>query len=149
MAKTTFKIEGLRELDHALKELPRATARKVLLQTLKKEAQPIADDAASFAPDDPATGGKDLRSSMLVLSNPAKLRESDVEVAVGPSKKTFYGLFQEFGTAHHGPQPFLRTAFDSNVMRVLNGIKNTLAEEIEKARNRLAAKAERDAAKMK
>lgn len=149
MATQHFKIEGLKELDEALKELPKATARNVLLRVLKKEAQPIADDAAAFAPDDPTTGGKDLRGSMLVLSVPAKRRASDVEVAVGPSTKTFYGQFQEFGVAHHGPQPFLRPSWDSNVMGVLNGIRDRLAEEIEKARKRLARKAERDAAKMK
>lgn len=149
MATQNFKVEGLKELEEALKELPKATARNVLLRTLKKEAQPIADDAAAFAPDDPRTGGKDLRTSMLVLSVPTKSRESDVEIAVGPSTKTFYGQFQEFGTAHHGPQPFLRPSWDSNVMGVLNGIRDRLAEEIEKARKRLARKAERDAAKMK
>lgn len=150
MASTrqTFRVDGLKELDEALKELPKATARNVLLRTLKKEAQPIADDAAAFAPDDPRTGGKDLHTSMLVQSVPAKGRESDVEVAVGPSSKTFYGMFQEFGTAHHGPHPFLRPSWDSNVMPVLGRIRDTLAEEIEKARKRLARKAEREAAKL-
>ncbi len=148
-SRQTFKVEGLAELDAVLRELPKATARNVLLRTLKKEAQPIADAAAQLAPDDPATGGKDLHSSMLVRAVSAKQRESDVEVAIGPSRTTFYGMFQEFGTAHHRAHPFLRPAWDANVMGVLAKIRNTLAEEIDKAVARLAKKAARDAAKMK
>lgn len=151
MASTrqNFRIEGLKELDEALAELPKATARNVLLRTLKKVAQPIADTAAHLAPDDPRTGGKDLHSSILVQSVPAKKRENDVEVAVGPSQQTFYGMFQEFGTARHGPKPFLRPAWDGHVMEVLSGIKNTLADEIDKAAKRLARKAARIAASLK
>ena len=48
MAK--FKIEGLAELDEALTELPKATARNVLLRTLKAEGQRIADAGARNAP---------------------------------------------------------------------------------------------------
>lgn len=149
MATQRFRIEGLKELDTALKELPKATARNVLLRTLKKVGEPISKDAARLAPDDPATGGKDLKNSIRVLSVPAKERESHVEVAVGPTTKAFWGLFQEFGTPHHGPQPFMRPAWDGGVMRALNEIKRTLAEEIEKARKRLARKAERLAAQMR
>jgi HK97 gp10 family phage protein len=144
-----FKVEGLKELEEALKELPRATARNVLLRTLKKEAKPIADAASQLAPDDPRTKGKDLRESILIASVPAKKRESDVEVAVGPATRAFYGAFQEFGAPQHGPKPFLRPAGDQNVMGVLKGIRNTLADEIEKVRKRIAKKAEREAAKLK
>jgi HK97 gp10 family phage protein len=144
-----FRIEGLRELDEALKELPKATARNVLLRTLKNVGEPMAKDAARLAPDDPATGGKDLKNSIRVLSVPAKERENHVEVAIGPTTKAFWGLFQEFGTAHHGPQPFMRPAFDGGAMRALNSIKKTLANEISKAVQRLARKAQREAAKLK
>ena len=37
MGRQMFKVEGLKELDKALKELPRATARNVVLRTLKAE----------------------------------------------------------------------------------------------------------------
>lgn len=149
MVRVTFKVEGLRESEEILKELPKSTARGVLLRVLKKEAQPIADAAAQLAPDDPKTGGKDLHSSMLVQSVPARQRQSNVEVAVGPSRRTFWGWFQEFGTAHHGSKPFLRPAWDALVMRVLGGISKTLAFEIDKTVKRIAAKAARIAATMK
>jgi HK97 gp10 family phage protein len=95
------------------------------------------------------TGGKDLKSSILVRSVSAKERESDVEVAVGPSTHAFWGKFQEHGTVHHGPQPFMRPAWDSSAIPALNEIKETLADEIKKTAKRAEAKARREIAKMK
>jgi HK97 gp10 family phage protein len=39
-------------------------------------------------------------------------RLTQTAVAVGPTKDYFYGYFQEFGTAHHGAQPWARPGFD-------------------------------------
>jgi len=50
--KTTLKVEGLRELDAALGQLTRATARGVLRRVLVKAGQPIATAASALAPID-------------------------------------------------------------------------------------------------
>lgn len=150
MAKQLFKIEGLAELDEALKELPKATARNVLLRTLTKEAQPIASAGEAFAPR--LTG--QLAQSYTVgtkLSRRQKKqnrKESMVEVYVGPTPHP-KSVQTEFGNAHQAAEPHLRPAWDGNVMKVLDGIKNTLAAEIDKAVSRLAKKAARIAAKIK
>jgi HK97 gp10 family phage protein len=149
MARQTFKFEGLAELDAALSELPKATARNVLLRTLKEQGQPIRDAGEALAPRD--KGG--LKQSYTVgtkLSRRQKgtnKKESMVEVYIGPGPAA-KGVQTEFGNAHQAAQPHLRPAFDGNVQRVLNGIKDSLADQIEKARARLAKKAERLAAKM-
>lgn len=149
MARQTFRIEGLAELEEALSELPKATSRNVLLRTLKEEGQPIRDDGEARAPR--LTGG--LRESYTVgtkLSRRQKRlnrKESQVEVYIGPGPAA-KGVQTEFGNAHQRAEPHLRPAFDGNVDRVLKGIRNTLADQIEKARARLARKAERLAAKM-
>lgn len=149
MARQTFKVEGLAELDQALQELPKATARNVLKRVLTEQGQPIKDDGERLAPRD--TGG--LQQSYTVstkLSRRQKSlnrKESDVEVYIGPGPAA-KAVQTEFGNAHQAAQPHLRPAFDGNVMKVLNGIKDSLANEIEKARQRLAKKAERLAAKM-
>lgn len=59
---TTVRVEGLRELDRALGELPKATGRAVLTRTLKKAGAPIRDAAQAKAPTD--TGA--LRESIVV-----------------------------------------------------------------------------------
>ena len=149
MAKQSFKIEGLSELDAALSELPKATARNVLLRTLKEQGAPIKDEGERLAPK--LTGG--LKESYTVstkLSRRQKSqnrKESQVEVYIGPGPSA-KSIQTEFGNAHQAAEPHLRPAFDGNVQRVLNGIKNDLAEQIEKARARLAKKAERLAAKI-
>lgn len=46
----TVKVSGLAELDRALGELPKATARNVLKRTLEKAAAPIVEEAKTLAP---------------------------------------------------------------------------------------------------
>lgn len=144
-----FKVEGLKDLDQALAELPKATARNVLLRTLKEQGQPIADAGEANAPRDKGH----LADSYTVgtkLSRRQKKqhkKESMVEVYVGPTPHP-KSIQTEFGNAHQAPHPHLRPAWDGNVMRVLDGIRQSLADQIEKARARLARKAAREAAKM-
>lgn len=46
----TVSVSGLKELDEALGNLPKATARNVLVRTLKKAADPMVDEARRLAP---------------------------------------------------------------------------------------------------
>ena len=150
MAREAVKIEGLRELEAALADLPKATGKNVLKRVLLNRGQPIADAMRSMAPDDPATGGNDLRSSIAVgtklSSRQAGLHrkmfkddKAAVEVFVGAGPLPQAHL-QEFGTVHHGPQPFARPAWDEGQSAVLDGIAADLWAEIEKAAKRLAKK---------
>lgn len=156
MPREIVKIEGLADLDAALAGLreefnvSKATARNVLLRTLKEQGQPIADMGEAIAPR--RTGG--LAESYTVstkLSRRQKrmnTKESPVEVYVGPGSSA-KAIQTEFGNAHQAPEPHLRPAWDANVPRVLKGITVSLANQIEKARVRLAKKAERLAAQMR
>ena len=148
--KTTVRVDGLKELDRALAELPRATGKNVLRRMLRKAAQPIADDMRAKAPDDPGTGGNDLRSSIGVGSRLGK-RQAKLHRKMFKSDKASVEVFagagviphahlQEFGTVNHGPQPFARPAWDSNKGRALETIRNDLGDEIAKAAKRLAKK---------
>jgi len=147
---TTVKIEGLKELEKALEELPRATGKSVLRRTLKKAAQPVAEDMRARAPDDPATHGNDLKSSIGVSTKLSK-RQARIHRKMFRSDKASVEMFvgagalpqahlQEFGAPQHGPQPFARPAWDGNKMQVLEAIKDTLGAEIAKAAKRLAKK---------
>jgi len=151
------KVEGLRELDRALGQLPRSTGKAVLRRVLKKAGQPIADDMRAKAPDDPATGGNDLRSSIGVSTKLSKRQakihrkmfrndKASAEMFVGPGPDPA-AWTQEFGTVNHGPQSFARPAWGGNKMRALDIIKSELGGEITKAARRLASKQARLAAK--
>lgn len=176
--KVTVKVDGLRELDAALGELSKASARSVLHRVLRRAAEPIAEKARQLAPDDPATGAPDLRTSIAVsskLRNPvgkaefaavmraggskaearAALREarragstSFAEMHVGPSQGGGHGVLQEFGTVHHAAQPFMRPAWEAHKEQALDIIKRDLGDEIDKAAKRAAKRAAAKAAKL-
>lgn len=150
ITKSRIKIEGLKELQSALAELPKATSKNVLLRTLKEHAAPIANAGESYAPK---LTGRMARSysvsTKLSRSQKRKFpKQSSVEVYIGPSPSA-KSIQTEFGNSHQAAEPHLRPAFDGNVQAVLRGIRNTLAEQIDKAVARLARKAARDATKAK
>lgn len=144
MVQVTFKVEGLAELDEALKELPKATARNVLLRTLIGEGRVIADAGEALAPK--LTGqmarSYNIGTKLSKRQRKQNLKGSDVEVYVGPAPSA-KSIATEFGNANQAAEPHLRPAWDGNVKKVLDGITKRLSEEIEKARARLARKAER------
>lgn len=157
MAKQLMRVEGLKELDMALQalaeEFSERNAKNVLRGALKDGGEVFAAEARSLVPDDPRTGAPDLKSSIgvgAVLSQRQKRvtrKESAIEVYAGAGPRP-YAHLQEFGTAHHGPQPFLRPAFDNSWRGVLAMIVTRTRERLADTVARLSRKAERDAAKM-
>lgn len=158
MARNTVTIEGLREVDKALGELGKSTGRNVLRRIAVKRLEPMAEVARSLAPDDPATGGNDLKRSIAVSTQLGKRQrrinrksKSEAEAHMGPAgpggNVPPQGVQQEFGNVNHGPQPFMRPAWDSGKAGLLDGLKSDLWSEIEKAAARQAKKAARLAAK--
>lgn len=155
----SFSVEGLREIDAALGQLGKATGRNVMRRVAVKRLEPMAEEARRLAPDNPATGGDDLKASIAVSTRLAgyarrlnRRSKSEAEAHMGPAgdgakKAPPQGTFQEFGTVHHAPQPFMRPAWDGGKEQLLDGIKDDLWAEIEKAAARQARKAARLAAK--
>jgi HK97 gp10 family phage protein len=149
MARQTFRIEGLRELEEALGELSKATGKNILKRVLTKAGEPIAEDAAANAR---RLTGKFERSFGVSqkLSRRQKsqhVKQSGVEVFAGPGALV-QAITEEFGTSSQAPHPTLRPAWDANKKAALDGIKDDLAEEIEKARARAARKAAKQLALM-
>lgn len=142
MASTRFRVDGLKELEAALKELPRATAKNVMKRSLMKAAAPVATTGSALAPV--LTGA--LQRHVKVggtLTRRQKSRfpkQSAVEVYAGVSNSLPQGHLQEFGTFDQPPQPFLRPAWEQHKMAVLETIKSLTWDEIAKAAARLAKK---------
>jgi HK97 gp10 family phage protein len=157
--KTTVRIEGLREIDEALGQLGKATGRNVMRRVAVKRLEPMAEEARRLAPDDPATGGNDLKRSIAVSTTLKgyarrlnKRSKSEAEAHMGPAgtgatKAPRQGSLQEFGTKNHPPQPFMRPTWDGGKDKLLDGIGADLWAEIDKAAERNARKAARLAAK--
>lgn len=160
-------VHGLAELDFALGELPKATARNTLVRVGKKAlAHTLADiqnlapvDAASDTPERPA---QSYKNSWSVGTQLNKANRRDVkrqgknfaEVYCGTSQSSL-GVELEFGTGERTqhttgretgsvpPQPHARPGWDRTRGLVLETVQESLGDEIEKARQRLARRAPR------
>lgn len=175
--KSSFSLEGLRELDHALQELPKSTQSTVLKNALKDIAKPIAEEARRRVPVGATSklkksikiivlkrtdvGKAEFRaakkagaSTQQAIEAMVKARRaaagsgSVMEVAITTGTMG-HAIFQEYGTAHHKAQPYMRPAFDMHKDSAMSSLKKAISNQIEKARKRLAATAERRAAKIK
>lgn len=142
-----FRIDGLRETERALSELPRATAKNVTRRVLRRRAQPIERAAAANAPTLSGALKEDVKTGTKLSRRQAamnrRLGRSEVEVHVGVADPA--GVQTEFGNEHQEAQPWLRPAWDANWRGVLDGIADDLWDETRKAADRLARKAARNA----
>ncbi len=141
---TTFKIEGLSEVAEGLNELSKATGTNVLKRALKAAADPISSAAKQKAPRFSGHLQQSVKPSDKLSRRQKSLyhKESEVEIFVGPAALV-QAITQEFGTVTNHPQPFMRPAWQENKHAALDSIKDILAEEIEKARVRIARKTAR------
>lgn len=158
--KTTMRVDGLRALDAALGELAaeygKASGKAVLRRVADKALQPMAETARSLAPDDPATSEHDLKASIVVGG---KLNKRQARLARKDENKALVtrymgtndpaGLQQEFGNVNHGPQAFMRPAFDSHAAGAVKIVATELGPEIERTAARLAKRRAAKAAKGK
>ena len=134
------KVEGLRELDTSLGQLPKTTGKAVLRRVLKKAAEPLRAHAEQLAPKlthalerSISIGTKLTRRQARIAKKASK---STVEVYVGPNNPA--AVPQEFGTHDQRAQPYMRPAWDAEQNAVLVSIGEQLGPEIEKTAARLA-----------
>lgn len=175
-SRTSIKLEGLKELNDALAEFSKATSGNILKRAVGTAGAMFADHAIAIAPKDTGTLKKEIKVSKPKIISPGKaayaqaMKETGdkAEAAaaaraanrsaggtgrsavthVGPTKRAGQGMLQEFGTAHHKAQPFMRPTWDADGPKLVDVIRDTLAEEIDKAKTRAARKAARLAAKI-
>lgn len=136
------RVEGLANIDKALGELKKSTGKNVLRRVARERLEPVAEAMRDRVPE--RLG--DLKESIVVTTKrPRRHRpQSTIEAFAGPGRHPQAHL-QEFGTRHHGPQPYARPAWDQEKDAMLDGIGQDLWSEIERAAQRAARKAARQA----
>lgn len=151
--RSNTRVEGFKELDEALGQLPKSTAKAVLRRTAIRALAPVVAAARQRVP----VHEGDLKESLKVSTRLSKRQQrinaravaegrSSVQLFAGPAALPHAHLV-EFGTAHMAPQPFMRPAWDAERDRVLELIRTEMGDEITKAAGRLARKTARLAAK--
>jgi HK97 gp10 family phage protein len=138
-----MKLDGFAELDKALGNLPKATAKNVLRRTLKKAADPVDQEASAAAPF--LTGG--LEKSVIIGARLTRSQRSSArlatsnyyaEIHIGTSDPK--GMWHNFGTFKDPPTHWFDNAWTATKDQALNIIKVELKGEIEKAAKRYAKK---------
>lgn len=131
-------MEGFKEAEKVMMNLPKATAKAAMRRLLKKAAQPIAEAGRANAPE--RLGG--LKESYGVGTRLSKRqgrvsrRESDVEVFAGPNDPA--AVQTEFGNDHQSAEPHLRPAWDAEKYNALDIISEGLMDEVSKTVARYA-----------
>lgn len=149
MAQQQIEMQGLRELEKALLDLPKRLERRVLNSALMSGARLMVRDAKQRVPV--ATG--ELRRN--IRARPDRPRDGHTAtVIVGVRKLSkaqlfklrkkrintsdpFYWRFVEFGTSRMAARPFLRPAFESQKVGAVAVIKDALRERIDKEAQKL------------
>lgn len=126
--KTTFRIDGGKEMARNLELFSRPVSRRILREALREGGEPMRSRMSQLAPYDPTT--KTHLRDKIRIGHAVSDRETETAVAVGPTTKGFYGSFQELGTQDHAAQPFARPAFDGTVMSVLKRFGEAMWREI-------------------
>lgn len=151
----TVKLEGLDDLNRAIKELVGDLRRKVVRAALRDAAKPIQRAAVAAAPvlkkPHPYRLPGTLKRSILVKDSKrfnGAGGEIGVYVAVRKRKglggkagarnpfDPFYWRFQEFGTAKQGRQPYLLPAFEANTRNAIRIFQDRIKVRIDKANRR-------------
>ena len=136
----TVKVEGLKDLEKALSELKVSTARNIARRGLKQALEPMAEAARRRVP---SLSGDLAESINVTTKNPKRNRkQSQIEAHMGPGRHP-QGPQTEFGNRNHGPQPFMRPAWEEEKHGALESLAGILGEEIDKAAKRAARKAAR------
>lgn len=128
-----MKVTGFKDLEKALMELPKATAKASVRRVLKKAAQPIADAGAGNAPkrEGDLIASYGVGTRLTKRQRKLHRRESEVEVFAGPNNPA--AIQTEFGNAHQAAEPHLRPAWDAEKMNSLDLIKEELWVDVRKS----------------
>ena len=146
--KVTVQTSGFKEMEDLLFLMTKATAKNTAARAMIKSLEPTKNLARLLSPKDDRELERGIEISRRATSK-KKLAKSDLEIFCGPIKQIRHAIPQEFGTVKHGPNPFMRPAWDATKLTVLTRLGYLQWEEIEKSIARLERKAAREAAKIK
>ena len=149
--KTELSVEGFRDIERALAQLPAGTAKGVARRAMRKELQPVKDTAEAFWPG--ANEAFRVTSALKSSQRPA-VRESRSVTNMFVGSFEPHAHLVEFGTgprynkagAYRGsvaPQPVLQPAWDIHKRQILAGLGARMWDEITKTIERRARRAAR------
>ena len=144
----SFRLEGARELEKVLEELPKAVAKQVLMKAGKAALKPVLDEARANAKTQVKRRTGRFADSFNISTKLTKRQtrlarrygeKMGVDLYVGSTDQKAHLI--EFGTSSLSARPVLRPAWDAYKQVVLDIFTLKIAEELKTAARRLASKA--------
>jgi HK97 gp10 family phage protein len=135
VSKVSFRVEGAKQIEAALKELGPVAAGRVARSALNRSATPIVRRARELVP---------VRTSALKKAITKRLRRqrrgsSRQEALVGIERPASrYAHIVEFGSARQAAKPYLRPAADEKASEALDKLGENLGRGIEREALKIA-----------
>lgn len=144
MAKDSFHVAGLDDLNRKLRQLGAKTGVAVLRKAARKAMKPVEDAMRQGARED--TGSLKASIGMRARAGSRSSRSRAVTISVGPLKKSRgsgdgkqalnninnKAISQEYGNAKQSAKPFIRPALDNNKSAILDTLKDEFKKELER-----------------
>ena len=146
MAETII-VRGLRELQAAMRELPKNLDRRILNAALMGGARLMVNHAKASVRVDTGTLRRNIRArpvrpvshSATVIVGVRKLSKKQIAAFKKKTGKSgsanpsdpYYWRFVEFGTSKMSARPFLRPAFETKKYEAVAVIKTAIGKRIE------------------
>lgn len=145
--KTTFKVEGLREMGAAMRELGGPAVTRIAGSMTNAGAQVVKTEAIRNIERNPSIETGSLKSSVIVKKIPksqTRLTSEHIVTVRGRGRVIRRGKrrgqretaaphakFVEFGTVNMRPEPFLRPALDQKKEAAAQAMKTRGAVRVE------------------
>ncbi len=123
---TSYKIEGLKELEEQFGRLERSTRRGIQRKAMREALKPIRNTARRNAPKNSGKGKRNIRARVTV-------RGTEAVGKVGASRGTAYMNRQEMGTRFMPAHPWLRPAADAEAGNAVTIYGRVMDEQIREA----------------
>jgi HK97 gp10 family phage protein len=141
-------VDGLAAFRRDLQELGVELEKNMIRPALKAGGTVVRDEARLRAPirsdaQRKKTGGTRAKKDGTVVDRvrlPGNLRRSirvrmrthrsRIIAAIGATKRAFYAVFLELGTAHQPAEPFLRPAADAKQGETLRAVEMSLRDQL-------------------
>jgi HK97 gp10 family phage protein len=122
------RLEGVTELDAALKKLAESLPADKVEPILLEQANRVITEGKPITPYDPGRKkGTHLRDAWQAKLLPNRLGKNPAPaIAKMNYKKAPHSALVEYGTSHSAPHPYFRPTWD----RLHNTVKNTIIEKL-------------------
>ena len=134
MADADLKIEGLRELNRALRTLPGVTANRVVPSAGRRSGN-IFRKSWREAID--RAGLVDTGAARKAIKVRTRQKGGTETIVTVHSGNAFYLMFHEFGTRFLAPNPTARTAYKNEKDHVVKAAGEFIFDGVEKETRRL------------